>query len=154
MLAYQCARCRERIAVAYQLHGTGIILRSYKRNISRHIYMSGTHSDARYCLSSLTDTAMPCDMTFIFIGKLIKAVKDKVCRRDTHSAVRRLGDHTAHIPDPIRSAGCRSTFENAVQHSFYLNKSVSAGYAFPAGLVHRYLQQRAIKREGAHPRRI
>ena len=154
MLADHGAGSREGVSFTYHLYSACIVAFLYERHITRHIHMGGTESDAWYRLVDIFHAASFLYMAFILIGKIFHAVQYEIGSHHTDSAVSAFCYHTAHRFHFLKRLLCCTAAQDAAQKPFDLHQTVSAGYAFAAGLIHGYLQQRTVESQRAYSRRV
>ncbi len=136
--------CREggggqRVFVPYYLNCTGIITGLYHGYISRYIHMSRTQSDTWNRLTHIFHAAPSADVAFVFISKLIQRIKYQVCAYYSYCTIGGLCDHAAFLCDcPYHTLICLPAY-NGSQQIIHFCEPIPAGYAFAAGLIHRYL---------------
>ena len=148
MLADHGAGRGQRVVLADQVDGTGVILLAHQRNVARNIHMSGAQVDAGYLLPHIGGTQLLLNVALVLQLKAAQSAQHLGSRLVANGTVRTVPDHGGQLTHLLQRIHGGVAVQDLLQHLRQLGQAIPAWHTLAAGLVHRRAQQRILHRQG------
>ena len=153
VLAHERAGRGERVVLAHQVHGTGVVAGRHEADVAGHVHVRRAERLAGHRLAHARGAGARAHVARVLVGELLQALEQGVRRLVADGAVRRVAHHLGQRAGLGEHPRVRLAVRHAPDERGQPRQAVAARHALSARLRRSRLQKRPLHHDRAGARR-